>query len=279
MELQHSLFRYQRFSGWLRSVLVTGELYLPLLHELNDPCEYCYRIDTRWDEEIARKQLRHLLGQTPSQAVRNANPSLDVDGQLAAMRAMPFEMLIERVKVGAMSQTEDERKSMIEGQMRIDAQTIGISCFTERGASSYMSHFYAGGHSGVCLEFNGIDAPFSRAFPVTYQDEPPRFHVLDDPQSRQEARMFVKSTDWMQEREWRLVNHREVDGPTVNFNPDALTSLTLCPEFQESNLDAIRAWLVERAKSGYRPLQCYRFVRRQESYELGRIPLSLPSAA
>jgi hypothetical protein len=48
-----TLFRYQRFSELLHPVIVHGKLYYPLLHELNDPCEYCYRIDATWNVRVA----------------------------------------------------------------------------------------------------------------------------------------------------------------------------------------------------------------------------------
>jgi hypothetical protein len=279
MGVPTSLFRYQRFSGWLRSVLVNGELYFPLLHELNDPCEYCYHIDTSWDEEIARSEIRELLGRKPSKALRMANPGLDIDAQLASMRSMPFEQLVETIRRGALSQTVGERRAMIEAQMRIDAQTIGISCLTECGNSSYMSNFYAGQHTGVCLEFSGRKAPFARALPVQYQAQPPRMRIIGDPEIAHRARMFVKSMDWAQEREWRVINHREVDGCVVNFDPNALLSITLCLEFDDRNLESMRTWLAERLRLGHHLPDCYRFSRRQESYELERVSFPLSIAA
>jgi hypothetical protein len=164
---------------------------------------------------------------------------------------------------------------MIESQLRIDAQTIGICCFTENGSSSYMSHFYAGEHSGICLEFSTTDAPFSRAMPVSYQRQPPELRVIGDAGAAHEARMFVKAIDWTQEREWRIVNHREHDGAVHKFSPDSLVSISLCPNFGRESLLTLKSWLAERSMLGHKLPACFRFVRVQESYELQKEPIDL----
>jgi hypothetical protein len=271
-----SLFRYQRFSEWLRPAIVHGELYYAILHELNDPCEYCYRIDARWDDRLAREQLQRLLrSNSHTSAVQAANPSLRIDAIRAAMRAMPFEELFDTVKRGALGQSESERKEMIDAQLRIDAATIGICCLTENGQSSYMSNSYADRHSGVCLEFSTAVHPFALAQPVTYQDSPPTLRPIGDPASMQRARMFVKGSEWRQEREWRVTNHRVADGPVGRYAPKLLVSIALCPNFSESNLPPLRTWLDERAELGHAWPVIYRLVRRQESYGLERVRATL----
>ncbi|MFZ1765444.1 MAG: hypothetical protein WAT68_02100 [Candidatus Nitrotoga sp.] len=269
-----SLFRYQRFSEGLRPVIVLGQLYYPLLHELNDPCEYCYRIDTSWDDEIARQYFRTLLASKRSTAnVQAANPGLPIDAMLARMRSMPFEELFEVAKRGAVSQSDEERRRMVEAQMRLDAEMIGICCFTENGCSSYMSHAYADRHAGVCLEFSTSEQPFALAQPITYQSEPPTMRPIGDPRAAQRARMFVKSSEWGQEREWRMINHRAADGPIVSFPLHSLISLSLCPDFDSANLPRLRTWLDEREALGHPAIAAYRLARRQDSYELTREPI------
>lgn len=277
-QLPRTLFRYQRFSEWLRPVLVKGEVYLPLLHELNDPCEYCYEIDVTWNEDIAREQLREVLkGNFVPPAVRNANRGIiDVDAAMNMMRQLPFEKALELARMGAANQTDAERRRMVEAQMRIDASTIGILCLSQKGYSSYMSYHYADHHAGVCLEFSTKMTPFEYAKAVRYQDNPPLLRVIGDPSAAYMARIFFKASEWKQESEWRLVNHRVNNGPIGLTPPNALVSISLCPSFDTAlNLPKLRGWLDERSSAGHARPELFQLKRHQTSYGLTREQLKL----
>jgi hypothetical protein len=60
---------------------------------------------------------------------------------------------------------------------------------------------YASAHTGVCLEFDAKQMPFSRAGKVTYLSSYPAWDIVDGAYGS----LFTKSMDWSYEAEWRLI--------------------------------------------------------------------------
>lgn len=271
-----SLYRYQRFTEWLRPVIVESTLYFPLMGELNDPCELCYRIDLAWNEALARRQIEWIrANKHPNDAVKAANPNIDVETVENAIRSMPIDSVMAQMRNGYLSQSDAQREEMIRAQLRIDAATVGVSCFTTLGESGYMAHFYAADHSGVCLEFSTAHPPFSLAEPVKYLEEPGVVRLIFDPGRAVPERMQVKGVDWRQENEWRVVNHRVNHGSLVAFPPEALLSIALGAKFDPLNLMLLRDWIAARGRSGHPVPTLYQFARRQSSFKMDRIKLDL----
>lgn len=269
------LFRFQRFTEWLKPAVVKGELYYPTQKELNDPCEFSYEFVARFDRDVIRRQLVLLLSMEPSSSLRRASPHLPIDEALAEMRSLPLEQVVDRIQLGMEKATPADRAEFGVAHEALNAAAIGICCFTESGVSTYMSYFYAAHHAGVCLEFSTQHHPFSLAQPVRYQDVPPSLDNLLGPQTMQHRRMFFKASEWAQEREWRLISHRDTDGPTVAYDPAALRSVALCPNFDPANLKVLNEWLSERESLGHPRPQTYRLARVQGAYGLQRIATSL----
>lgn len=91
----------------------------------------------------------------------------------------------------------------------------GVTCFSLRRDDQHMWGTYGVNHTGVCIEFcnrSGRSEVLIRAQPVLYKngslaDKLP--DLLDDDLSLNIHRLalwcyFVKSTDWRDEREWRV---------------------------------------------------------------------------
>ena len=271
-----SLYRYQTFSDWLKPVIVNSELYFPLSKELNDPCEYCYRIDIDWNDELARRQIEWLKANCLAKtAVEQANPGINIEAVSQALQNTPTSLLLAQMRMGFLNQTLEQREAMIQAQLQIDATTIGVSCFTTHEASGYMSYFYADKHAGVCLEFATGQAPFSMAVPVEYCAAPGVVRLISDPKKPIPERMLMKGLDWSQENEWRIINHRVNQGSTAQFPPDALLSITIGSKFSTSNLELLKEWLDARRKRGGADLATFEFRRNQASYKLERRKLDV----
>jgi hypothetical protein len=266
------LFRYQRFNEWLERILVDNELYFPIRAQLNDPCEFSYEMDLTWNDRIQRKSLELLRSQPAgSTAVSQANPGMDMAAIEKIMREAPFEDVLAILKTGHARMSQADKLNLFESQIRLDGLTIGLCSFSELSASSYMSYSYADRHTGVCLEFSTSDPPFSNARHVTYQSTPPTVHLASvGPGPINSDRALVKSLEWEQEREWRLINHRIDDGEVMKFPSHALVSIALCPNFQPTDLSALKSMIAKRSMQKLPPIRVFRLIRAQHSYELVR---------
>lgn len=245
-KLPGSLFRYRSANSYLDPILASDRLYYARYKDLNDPCEFFYYLDTSWNEKEVRANMQELRmanrearrrGIDPFKAVRDANPNLDdLDAFISAMENMPFEVLIARLREGAREMSDERRAAMLEAQIRIDRDTIGVCCFSEDGASPYMSWYYGDHHKGVCLEFSTGFDPFSGAQPVRYSEQVPRVSPHSRDYENQAGRMHTKSMSWAQEQEWRLFLHPHFDAHedwNVAFDPRALLSVSFGPHADE----------------------------------------------
>ena len=87
-----------------------------------------------------------------------------------------------------------------------------IACFTERNNNSCMWHFYANGHSGLCLEYEFTDQWKKYVFPVYYVSVlPDMIDFLYKTQNRISPDiggrycLIQKLLDWRGEEEWRFI--------------------------------------------------------------------------
>ena len=97
-----------------------------------------------------------------------------------------------------------------------------VYCLTEKPELALMWGHYAGGHTGLCLEFDANSLPFGAATRVEYQKLYPAYDLVDvgyEP-------LVAKSIDWSYEAEWRLIaEERGVarSADTVKTDSDFLT--------------------------------------------------------
>jgi hypothetical protein len=99
----------------------------------------------------------------------------------------------------------DARIIQMEQQMYAAiAKMYRVYCLSELCDSQLMWAHYSDSHKGICLEFDGLAAPFTRhdgANPVQYCTTYPALDVVT---SSYEA-LVTKSHVWAYEAEWRLV--------------------------------------------------------------------------
>ncbi|WOJ89546.1 DUF2971 domain-containing protein [Methylocapsa polymorpha] len=86
---------------------------------------------------------------------------------------------------------------------RAICETYRVYCLSEIPDSPLMWAHYAGSHTGVCLEFDALTAPFTRrtgATKIKYRTTYPAHDIVTGYEF-----LITKSQDWSYEAEWRLI--------------------------------------------------------------------------
>ena len=140
--------------------------------------------------------------------------------------------------------------------------TFRVLCLSEQYDTTSMWLHYCDSYRGVVLRFSAIDeldSPFLVARPVQYQDEAPKIASVEEwakcitGESEHEHTvlfeeyLFVKTSDWTYEREWRIFDMAR-PGETDHyadypFHPKELTGIYFGPICREQDREAIRAAL------------------------------------
>lgn len=177
------LFHYQRFvEGHLISLLSEGKVKLSRPDSFNDPwdCRVRYRVPT--DIEEKKRLLDWLRMQLP--------PSV---GEAKRVR-MAQDFISNPSSVVKME----------EEMYRAICKSYRVYCLSEHPDSSLMWAHYTASHTGVCLEFDALTAPFTRvtgATKVEYSITYPDHDIVNTGYKP----LVTKSADWSYEAEWRLI--------------------------------------------------------------------------
>ena len=148
----------------------------------------------------------------------------------------------------------------LKGHWRRIVPTFRILCLSELRDVNSMWQHYADSYMGVVFEFEAvdeIDSCFLVARPVVYQDSPP---AIADPKQWARCMMlgptkceelfteytYVKTTDWWNEREWRIVSSARPGEAGLSadycFHPRELVGIYFgeqCSAEQRANLWAL----------------------------------------
>lgn len=161
---------------------------------------------------------------------------------------------------------EDERK--------VRREQRGVACFSELRDDVMMWSHYADGHRGFCLEFSTASEPFSKAFPVSYQDTFPHipanvlFRRERNPEEEDEtvrkilqAFVLTKAPCWSYEHEWRAMHLQHSMLYTYDWR--ALTGLYFGAAMEYAHKEIIS--LVVRDS----PTQLYSMKTETRGFKLG----------
>ncbi|MBY2983636.1 DUF2971 domain-containing protein [Rhizobium leguminosarum] len=130
----------------------------------------------------------------------------------------PFEFIAMKLETRVQRQHLRRRRDEIHAR-------VGIICFSDRWNDPLMWSHYADRHRGICLGFDVSDAANPRR--IRYRTDLPDpttlgYASLEEMTEQQWSEMgFVKSRDWVYEREHRLVidlKKADQDG-TLYFQP------------------------------------------------------------
>jgi hypothetical protein len=243
--------------------------------QLNDPCEYYYQIGVPnpIDRALVVKNARELFKyMRPSDALQRANPGTDIKGIIAMMQSIDAERLADLIILGAQSMPPERYATMMEANIALDKETIGLCCFSEAGESPYMSWHYASQHTGVCLEFATSRDPFRELVRVEYSEKVPILNAFAHPQENLVARMQTKSLEWRQEREWRMFAYLKPDEPETmfrSFDPKALLSVSFAPDAGTSTRAVVYNMLRENREAD-RTVAIYNLVKTRMTYTMER---------
>lgn len=222
------LYKYSSATrlDWLRTILLSHQLYFPTPTELNDP--------------------------------RDARPPVRVTSRRGAIQAIVTPYLIQYARDPLASLAADVRRihDTINGA---DLKELGavvtrlfheqmnrnrIYSMTTRPDNEHLWRQYAGNHTGYCLEFSRDGAPFETAHHVIYRDEiPPDF--CDDGSFGAEL-VFQKTPRYAAEEEVRIILLPRGSPAVVPFEPTLLLRIILGDRMSGENAELVRGWCAER---------------------------------
>lgn len=213
--------------GWLEKVILTHQLYVPNLTELNDPAEGRPRLTP-----LSEAKLFDFL-YSGKYGILARNPQQRIGQVLHSM--------ILRVNIPLHSPGKILHK--ISDILFDQLKDTKICSLTKRSDHMSMWAKYADDHCGYCLEFANEGDFFGHAKEVIYGDTVD----LDISQEDQIGSwfFFCKTNDWSNEEEVRI--HGSRNNPhEVNIDPRVLTSIILGYRMPEADRSLIRQWSKQR---------------------------------
>jgi hypothetical protein len=251
--VQHSFYKYVK-ARVAKNILVTRKLRWssPLL--FNDPFDVSQELRLDFDRAALQSAFSAKLAEIAEQgagAEEIKHPKLrDLMRIVAAAPKGKRHFFAQESRKPMCFQ----RKGNIEAIKKLEEAWAGIApdfrilCLSARNDITRMWSSYADNCKGIVLEFSALDesSPFSLARPIRYQDEPPSVAKVENWVScllKGELEnyidlfrelMYVKTTDWASEEEWRIVSAAkpEEKRPFVDysFHPKELKALFLGSE-------------------------------------------------
>ena len=224
--MPHTLYRYRALTAQknIDNVLdevCKGTIYLAKPDEMNDPFDSCSIFKEENINSDDKFKARHMIAMKPHLSEEEFKKVFQSK-----------EWLIELNKVVAEKEVQDSTMKRIKLQRVLMEITLGgfsdvnrawndmfndvarIACFTESNTNLPMWTHYAGGHTGICVEYN-IEKLLdrlkrNRMLPVKYVSELPDIIKIyrDNEKVRSKVLEYIllhKLKDWSYEKEWRLI--------------------------------------------------------------------------
>lgn len=142
-----------------------------------------------------------------------------------------------------------------------DVDGLGVFSVSTKQDDILMWSYYAGGHSGICIEFALMESFFSMVQPVVYSEEYPRVRSSDPPIDRMRANLLTKAAAWKHETEWRVIDTKS--GPGYRqFKPSLLTAVILGARISPEDESVVCGWIAEGPVNP----RVYRAVKKDEEY-------------
>ncbi len=220
----------------------------------------------------------------PREMAPNVNPQELVAGvakRFAALIEQPpvdtslysvkLQSILETVKKGIPEHVKEELLANLYGGVRLSVPTseslealrvmwrnsipdMRILCLAESPSHVAMWYHYAGGYTGVVLEFEciaALDSAWLAAQPVGYPLAKPGIYTVDgwaellllkpeaSTKKMLEVSTYTKSPDWSYEREWRIVTFKRPGDSGLftdyRFDSRELTAIYLGPLIKPSD--------------------------------------------
>ena len=217
------LYKYVNITERQIKNLENNSVYLSCPEDFNDPYDSCSLINLspcyklQSDDDIDRFEsiLNKKFSEKERERLKQGEDVLEV--ALSRFSDKDFSPKLSReelIKFGKQTY-KDYTNEIYKKFEKAVRKSVRISCFTTRRDNMSMWHHYAGGHSGICIEYdtNAANQLFRRLlFPVIYGNS--RFdasNFIGTPERPSYNNQFplyaaiFKSKDWEYENEWRLI--------------------------------------------------------------------------
>jgi hypothetical protein len=150
-------------------------------------------------------------------------------------------------------------------------EQVGVFCVTTKRDDLLMWAHYAGSHSGICIEFDGMSKLMAHAQRVCYSSERIPINPYEDSHDVMlDKALFTKSEHWAYEDEWRLLRYKSGPGP-VQFWPHNLTGIIFGALASRTTIETVLSWVQQRST----PVNLYRAFVSEKNFELVIKPVLL----
>lgn len=218
---------------FVRDILVNHRLYCAAPNSFNDPFEFRVQISFKAPTKV---KIKAAIDRIRKELL---TISLSEARKLASARYMELERYGPR-----------NMETLVFGEM-------GVVSLAGTLNSLLMWSHYAGGHTGLCIEFcaskeSHIDF-YANAQPVKYQkDFPIIFFYVDEPLIKVQKYLLTKADDWSYERECRIIVHNRHTNQYYDFDPVLIRRIFLGSRISEKHIQTVRSF-VNEIPSNIRP--------------------------
>ena len=127
---------------------------------------------------------------------------------------------------------------------------LGIISLAGTLDSLLMWSHYAGGHTGLCIEFSASATShvdfFGRPHAVKYQRDLPVLHAYtDEPVIKVQKYLLTKAVDWSYEKESRIIVPNRKTNQYFDFDPALIRRVFLGSRTSDEHFESIRSFMNE----------------------------------
>jgi len=232
---------------FVRDILVNHRLYYAAIPSLNDPFE-C-RAQVSFDAP------REVKIQVAIDRIRKERPTIS----LAEARRLAPARCKEVERNGPRNV-----EALVFGEMGV------VSLAGTLNSVPMWSH-YAGGHTGLCIEFYAAKESqldfFASAFPVNYQSDLPVLNFYTDhPLDKVRKYLLTKTIDWSYEKEQRILEENRYRRQYLDFDPMLVRKVFLGSRISDEHIQTVQSFIGE-IPSNVRPI-LLRAQRSHSAYSL-----------
>lgn len=211
------LYKYQSFTTQSLANLKNREVWFSRPAAFNDPFDCAVRVDRRELEDADFERVfSYYKEELPAEEQSSFEMEFRSDGELS-------EEFRNQVRNGL--------QGAFEARVRVNLQSRGVACFSERVDDILLWAHYANGQRGFCLEFDTSYEPFPKALAVQYSKAVPIVdpveELVEGDGSSLLTMVLAKADVWAYEREWRVL-HIEADH-AYTYPWQALTGIYFGP--------------------------------------------------
>jgi hypothetical protein len=180
----------------VEALLHNGELYFATARELNDPFE-------------SSPHMR-FPSTSPVELTKSVLDTFNRNAQMFGLNGEQIQayskVLSEEIRSGEFLPRMTDLWCKTRESIRSNNP---MCCFSAKKDSTLMWSYYSGGHTGICVHFDGTKSPINGAQSVVYSKEYPVLPFSVDADNLDiwlTRTLLTKSFVWNHEHEYRLIN-------------------------------------------------------------------------